>query len=581
MTATPPRSVVPEKVIKGRDYAGFILLSILSFVAIAFFCFHWFSSEDWLLYPVSFSLMTLILVATLLNNQGRWYLLLYMRKPKPVAPRAGLKVAVATTFVPGGESLEMLEQTVQALVKLDYPHDTWVLDEADDERVKALCLKLGAIHFSRQNVPKYLTEDGIFKCGTKYGNYNAWFHEIGFDSYEIITTFDPDHIPASNFLSSVIGYFEDPKVAYVQVAQSYYNQKASFIARGAAEETYEYYSVIQMASYGMGYPIIVGSHNTHRVAALKQVGGFSAHDADDLMLTLNYRAFGWQGVYIPKILSKGLTPVDWSGYLGQQRRWARSVLDIKLRRYFEFSSNLSAGSRLMSILHGLNFLHRAILVLLALVLASFMLATGSTPNIVSYMTIQKLGILWLALQGCEFYRQRFYLDPVNEKGVHWRTALLQYGKWPWFILALLDVLLGRQIPYVLTGKAQSEPTRHFLLPPNLLIILSLCGAWFVGHSLGVTVPPLVYLFAAGFVVASIVLIWTELRDFPAPYSKELAREVFSETGGKLGFSSYGNGRRPDAKTHVMSRSVDLSGASVDAQQEEFMLDKESEGKPRA
>ena len=42
------------------------------------------------------------------------------------------------------------------------------------------------------------------------------------------------------------------------------------------------------------------------------------------MLTLSYQASGWRGVYVPEILSRGLTPVDWSGYLSQQRRWARN-----------------------------------------------------------------------------------------------------------------------------------------------------------------------------------------------------------------------------------------------------------------
>ena len=44
---------------------------------------------------------------------------------------------------------------------------------------------------------------------------------------------------------------------------------------------------------------------------------------------------GWQGVYVPEILARGITPVDWMGYLRQQRRWARSVLDFKLRRTSE------------------------------------------------------------------------------------------------------------------------------------------------------------------------------------------------------------------------------------------------------
>jgi hypothetical protein len=57
--------------------------------------------------------------------------------------------------------------------------------------------------------------------------------------------------------------------------------------------------------------------------------------------------------------------------------------------------------------------------------------------------------------------------------------------------------------------------------PNLLVAILLCSAWVIGQSLGVTVHPLIYVFAAIFVVASIVLIWTEFWEFPRPYQKEL------------------------------------------------------------
>ena len=133
------------------------------------------------------------------------------------------------------------------------------------------------------------------------------------------------------FLSELLGYFEEGAVGYVQAAQAYYNQRASFIARGAAEETYDYYSSTQMAAYAIGQPAVVGCHNVHRMAALREVGGFAAHDADDLALSMQYHAHGWRGVYVPRILARGLTPVDWNGYLKQQLRWARSVVDVRLR----------------------------------------------------------------------------------------------------------------------------------------------------------------------------------------------------------------------------------------------------------
>ncbi|MGI8995339.1 MAG: glycosyltransferase family 2 protein, partial [Pyrinomonadaceae bacterium] len=278
-------AVITEKVFKWWDYPLFILLTGLSSASILYFMWYWFSFKDWLYYPVTFSILTFILIVKLSINQFRWFLLPCMRRPRPVAARSGWKVGVATTYVPGAEPLAMLAETVRALVALDYPHDTWVLDEGDDEQVKALCLRLGADYFSRGNLPHYQNETGLFQSHSKHGNYNAWLSEIGFDRYEIITAFDPDHVPDPTFLSNVLGYFEDPKIGYVQVAQVYYNQKASFIARGAAEETYAYYSATQMASYAMGYPIITGSHNTHRASALKQVGGFASHDADDLLIT--------------------------------------------------------------------------------------------------------------------------------------------------------------------------------------------------------------------------------------------------------------------------------------------------------
>jgi cellulose synthase/poly-beta-1,6-N-acetylglucosamine synthase-like glycosyltransferase len=282
-----------------------------------------------------------------------------------------------------------------------------------------MCRKLGANHFSRKNLSNYQAESGTFKSSAKCGNYNAWLYEIGFDKYDLITIFDPDQVPHPTFLSSALAYFNYPGISYVQFPQAYYNQKASFVARGAAEETYSYYSSLQMASYGMGYPIIVGCHNTHRVTALKQVGGFPAHDGEDLLLTLFYQGSGWKGVYVPQILAKGLTPVDWGGYLNQQRRWARVVLDIKFRLYPRVAKNLSIKTRLISFLHGLNYLHKSLVILTCILLLGFMLATGVTPRVISYLTLGKLAILYKTLTGRHTrkeipfsYRHSFYGEKI-------------------------------------------------------------------------------------------------------------------------------------------------------------------------
>ena len=330
MQLSPAR--LDRRVFRWWDYPLFVLLTGANLAAFAYFLEYCLRPETranaWALTALAAPFL-----ASAVLYEGRWLSLPLMRHPQQVPIGEGRRVGVATTFVPGLEPIEMLEETVAALVALDYPHDTWVLDEGDDGQVGDLCRRLGARHFSRKHLPQYQQPTGPYEARTKHGNYNAWLAEVGFERYDLIAAFDPDHIPERDFLARVVGYFDDPGIGYVQTAQVYYNQNASFIARGAAEETYAYYSSVQASSYALGYPIVTGCHNTHRATALREVGGFAAHEADDLLITLLYRAHGWRGVYVPERLAVGITPVDWTGYLNQQRRWARSVLDVKFRLY--------------------------------------------------------------------------------------------------------------------------------------------------------------------------------------------------------------------------------------------------------
>lgn len=514
-----------KKVFRWWDYPLFFILTAAFMISSFYFFQHWFSQNDWMTYPIIYSLLTIFLALILINYSGLWFLLLKMRKPEPVLPPTGLKVAVVTTFVPGAEPLVMLRETVKAMVAIEYPHDTWVLDEGDDAAVKAMCQEIGAKHFTRKHSPQYQTEEGTFKVRSKHGNYNAWLHETGFQQYDFISGFDPDHIPHPNFLLEVLGYFNDPAIGYVQVAPAYYNQKASFIARGAAEETYDFHSTLQMASYAMDYPIVIGSHNTHRVTALQEVGGFGDHDADDLLITMLYRAKEWKGVYIPKILARGLTPVDWSGYIAQQRRWARSVLDLKLRFYPKISQNLSLPSRVMGFLHGLTYLNQGIGFLAGILLLLFMLISGQTPAGISFLTVLNLAVLYGAFQLCEFYRQRFYLDWRTEWGFHGWAVVLKLSKWPFFLMAFLDVITSKRIGYVLTQKTESNSSQVRLFWPHLLVAFLIGAAWAVGVMNGYVYNPILEAIAGFIIIGHLALTLTAFKKFPPPYEKKLQKNL--------------------------------------------------------
>jgi len=528
-----PTVVITERVFSSADSATFAVLTLAVVAAMVALLWYWLSLSDRRSYPLAFTAASLLLLFYLGSWLSRWLSLPAMRRPRPMLPEPGLRVAAVTTFVPSAEPLEMLEQTLLTLVAMDYPHDTWVLDEGSDEAVKSVCRRLGVRHFTRKGRPEYQTESGSFQRDSKHGNYNAWLDSDDSRLYDIVVAFDPDHIPERQFLTSVLGYFRDPGIAYAQAPQFYYNQSASFIARGAAEETYAYYSTHLMASYALGHPILIGSHSTQRMTALRDVGGFAAHDADDLLITLQYRAKGWRGVYVPDILAMGITPVEWHGYLRQQVRWARSLLDIKFRMLPSFAGHLSKKDQVLGALHGAFYLRSLTIPAMYVVLVYLMLI-GGNPAFLSARTLTFLGGIALLLMTAERFRRRFYLDPRHEGGLHWRAMVLQLAKWPFFVIAAWRALIGRAAPYALTQKVHSLSKRRIVMWPHLAVGVLLSASWVIAFVLNGVVAPVVSALTAAVVLFSFGVAWSELRRMPPPFESGMYTERRAQLRDKRG-----------------------------------------------
>lgn len=506
------------------DYPVFLALTAVHLTVLGKILLPWIVQGTWTrAHPILLVVLGTILLDFLLW-EWRWFALPLMRVPIPKAPPRGLRVGVGVTFVPGPESIEMLEKTVAALVAMEYPHDTWVLDEGDDLAVRRLCQRLGAWHFTRFGISRYQKPDGRFKSRTKYGNYNAWLEEIGYASYDIVVAFDSDHVPVPDYLKQVLGYFDDKNVAYVQPAQVYSNQGASFIAGAAAEETYAYYSSIQMTAYSVGYPIIVGCHNAHRVTALREIGGFAAHEADDMVMTLLYRAKGWRGVYVPKVLARGLTPVSWTAYLGQQRRWARSVLDFKLRVFPKYAGKLPVLERILTYVHGVYYL-RGPIIGLQLGLLAIMLATASLPRGSGVNLLWSMTTIWASVFLCDVYRQRFFLDPKTEVGVHWRSTFVSFVKWPYFVLAFWDAMRAQYGVYTLTPKARRASRAYGFGLTHLVVIGLVSTGWVIDIARGPSSFVVVHIAAAVAVLTSLFAAITSTWTFPPAFQGAAVRRT--------------------------------------------------------
>ncbi len=472
--------IVDSRVLRGSDSLVHGGLTILALVGIVLFSGFWIR-EIW---PERTTWLTpgvgLLLLALLSVWLGQWFAIRRMVRPITRPVPDGLRVAAVTTYVRSHESLPMLEQTLRAMCAMRTPHDVWLLAEQDEPDVRALCARLGVRHFSREAMPQYQSPSGAFRSASKHGNYNAWLTEIGYANYDVLAMFDPDHVPEPSYLERTLGYLDARNVGFVQPPQYYYNQDASFVARAAAEESYAYYSTQLMASYSLGHAVVIGSHGVHRIAALEDVGGFPSHDAEDLYLTILYRAHGWRGVFVPEILAMGTTPVDWAGYLRQQLRWSRSLVDLKLHVLPRLSLPLPFRERVLNFVHGVYYL-RALCIPVFYVMLCAMLLLNVVPPFMQPRALLAVGALFVLLSLIERFSHRFYLDPPRERGFHWRATLMQFVKWPVFVRATIEAVRGLDVAYILTPKGRAAPRTRALAPVQYGVAIALVASAVIGR----------------------------------------------------------------------------------------------------
>jgi hypothetical protein len=460
--------------------------------------------------------VALAVAALFAGSIVRWTFLLLVADPAPIAPKPGLRVAAVTTFVPGSESLSMLERTLRAMTGMAYAHDTWLLDEGDDPHARALCDGMGVRHWSRRDRPDYQSASGRFASATKHGNYNAWLDEIGFAKYDVLAALDPDHVPETNFLSDTLGLLATG-VAYVQSPQEYHNTAASLVARGCSEEGRDFYWITQRAFHRFGAPSLIGAHGVHDLRALREFGGLAPHVADDLLLTLHYQLSGWRGVYVARVLARGLAPVDWATYIKQQRRWARSLFDVKLRIYPRLTAHMMPRTRIVGFLQGLTYLQDAFVGLCCAAAICAMLVWGVPSSFIDAATQPALigGIVILLATG--LYPHRHH-GPHRNAAFYWRSGLLRAVKWPYTLLALLDVVRDRDRGYELTAKHDAPRRGSWLLYwPHIVTCAIILLAWAIGMASRTNEGVLPTVLGVVAAVPSLLVLTSGLFRAPAAY----------------------------------------------------------------
>jgi cellulose synthase (UDP-forming) len=441
-----PVRTVDRLILLGLITAGFILTGV--------FADWWFRGQH-VDTPALFVLLSLTIWYGVTRIALGWINVSAVRTPDHIPAPAGRRVAIFTTSSPG-EPLAMFEKTLAACARIEYPHTTYLLDDTRDPRFRELAERHGAVWLELVDLP-----------GAKAGKINR---ALELTDEEFILVIDPDHIPFPNFLNRVLGQFEDEKVGFVQVCQAYYNQERSFVARGAAEQTYFFYGPTQIGLFGHGACVAIGANCTFRRSALASIGGHGIGLAEDLVTSIRLHGAGWKSVYVPEVVSRGLVPEDLGSFYKQQLKWARGVYEVaftelpRLFRRLTWRQRLSYGTIGSYYLFGLT-------TAVYLVIPYLYIWTGVQPAAMSFeeflVTAGPVVLLGVTIY---LFSQRWLCHPAVERGLHWRGMILKIACWPVFVAGTAYALVRAYIPYIPTAKEAAAGHFWRLARPHLILL---------------------------------------------------------------------------------------------------------------
>jgi cellulose synthase (UDP-forming) len=380
-----------------------------------------------------------------------------MHQSAPAMPGRSVDVFIPTY----NEPVTLLRDTAVCAVSMRYPHTTWLLDDGNRPEVRELAVELGCRYLAR-------TE----RTHAKAGNLN---HALAHSTGEFVVTLDADHVPQPDLLDRLLGFFEKPGVAIVQVNQDFYNldsfqHATDWEDRAAWQQQELFFNVIQPGKDALGAAMYCGSPAMLRRAALEEIGGFATETVtEDMHTGLRLQKRGWEVVYYNQTLARGLAPQTFDAYRTQWHRWGMGAMQVfRLERPF-FGAGLTLGQRL-AYLSSFYFYWTSVQKLFFLLVPVFCIATGVFPlvtdagryleyfvpalalNLIVTIALQggvtgfvlterynliKLGSMLQALSGLVRKKAQFRVTPKSKSGGATLWQVLPY--------VLLVVLLGLSV----------------------------------------------------------------------------------------------------------------------------------------
>jgi cellulose synthase (UDP-forming) len=392
-----------------------------------------------------------------------FYLTTWRRRIHEAVP--ALPGRTVDVFIPTyNEPVALLRDTAVCAISMRYPHTTWLLDDGNRPEVRALAEELGCRYLARTD-----------RSHAKAGNLN---HALTHSSGDFVVTLDADHVPQPDLIDRLLGFFEDPKVAIVQVNQDFYNldsfqHATDWEDRAAWQQQELFFNVIQPGKDALGAAMYCGSPALLRRSALAEIGGFATETVtEDMHTGLRLQKRGWEVIYYNRTLARGLAPQTFDAYRTQWHRWGLGAMQVfRLERPFT-GRGLNLGQRL-AYLSSFYFYWTSVQKLFFLLVPIFCVATGIFPLLTDprqyveyFLPALALNLLaTIALQG-----------GVTGFILTERYNLIKLGS----MLRALNGLVVGQAQFKVTPKAKSAGATVRQVFPYLVLVALLGAAVIAG-----------------------------------------------------------------------------------------------------
>lgn len=179
---------------------------------------------------------------------------------------------------------------------------------------------------------------------------------------ELVAVVDADYQASPHFLSSLVGRFDEERLAFVQTRHDYRDWQGSDYLRACFWEYRVMYSTYMVSRSAWNAALTTGTICVVRRHALEAVGGWAQWcTTEDSELAVRLYAAGFTGGYVSESLGYGLIPESFAGYRRQRFRWIYGPTQ-EFRRHWRLflpgrlatPSHLTPVQKLLLAHHGLR-----------------------------------------------------------------------------------------------------------------------------------------------------------------------------------------------------------------------------------